>query len=291
MGPSLPLPQPLDRLSIAGSHQQLEAPDPLQGQDAAVREKGDGVVEGSSRAFASKPAKPGTTGWTADRFAVEASVVGIGGLPVAVGTDRQVRHRGVGPAVGNGAADRIAGTAVTAADERIPESTLLRIVELQPAAPAWSPIGPQPWGQPARPDGPPPIESFALADPHRSWSRDGRPWLDPGGLKAVELGRGGQGAGQQRLKVFQHPPRPYQLQLHPIDPVLHPSPQAEAGPQAEHHRPESDALQGAPADQPQTDQLLLILHSPPGRSRAWRRASRLSPLRAEMATLQALGAT
>ena len=104
----LALAQPGHRRPVAGIHQQLEAPHPLQRQNLTRRQQRQGRRQRPIRRLACGrgagpvPLQPGAAGGAADRFGVEAAITGIIELGLAQSTQREAGEAGVGAGVGLG---------------------------------------------------------------------------------------------------------------------------------------------------------------------------------------------
>ena len=81
-------------------------PTPLQGQNPARRQQGEGCRQGIPAAGARPlPLQLGPTGGAADRFGVEAAIAWVVKLLLAGRAERKVGQGGVGAGVGLGAGD------------------------------------------------------------------------------------------------------------------------------------------------------------------------------------------
>ena len=129
----LPCPQARDRLLGGGVAGEVVAAEALDGEDPALAEDGDRLLE---RHRELRPAD-GAGDW----LGVEAPVERVLVLAAAVGAEREAGHRRVRPVVGDGADDREPGPALRAVDERVAMAAVGRVEQLPQAVVAGGDVG------------------------------------------------------------------------------------------------------------------------------------------------------
>ena len=127
---------------IAGIHQQLEAPQPLQGHDLAVLQGGDGGADaGRGGPAVALPAQLGAAAGAADGLGVETAIAGIGVLALTAGAEGKVRQAGVVALERQLLHHAVAGAAMGAADQRVAIAAVVGVVQLGQAVRADGQIG------------------------------------------------------------------------------------------------------------------------------------------------------
>ena len=126
--------QPRHRRVVVGTTGEMEAADPLHGDDRTREQRTRGALDVVAAAgrVADQP-HPRAAGGARVGLRVEATVGRVVVLRLARRAHREPGHRRQRPVVGDAAHDREPRAAVRAVDERVPEAPVARIAQLREA--------------------------------------------------------------------------------------------------------------------------------------------------------------